>query len=167
MKKYLVGTLLAITAIGFGATASAETKSSLTAEEIEAVLTEAGLGPTMTEDAATGTPVASGSVGELLFWVRALDCGGAPVACENLMFFANFDLGRNVAPSDYRVINSFNDSQLFGRAYILENGNQVGVDYVIDLGGGVTEAHLSNNISRWADVVAAFIAKFSAGAAGS
>ena len=165
MKKFVP---LAAAVITFGlAPASAQTVDSVTADRLESVLESAGLGPTMTEDAASGAPVANASVGEVQFWVRALDCSGAPAACENLVFFANFDLGRSVTATDYRVINHFNDSQVFGRAYIIEKQNQVGVDYVIELGGGVTEQHLTNNISRWADVVAAFVEKFSSGDTGA
>lgn len=143
--------------------AHAQMTSAVTAAEIERILMDAGLSPTMTEDAATRAPVASGQLGEIVFWVRALDCGGAPMACENLMFFANFDLGRQATPKDFRVINGYNDSQLFGRAYVLEAQSQVGIEYVIELGGGVSMDHITQNVSRWADVVATFIAKFQEG----
>ena len=83
------------------------------------------------------------------------------------MFFANFALGRDVTSSDYRIVNGFNDSQVFGRAYVIEATGEVGVDYVIELGGGVTEAHLAQNISRWADVINAFVSKFQDGASTS
>ncbi len=147
--------------------AAAETVDAVTSDQLTAALSAAGLNPTIIEDAATGAPVASGTAGEFGFFVRALSCSGNPPACENLMFFANFELGRNVSPEDFRIINGFNDSQVFGRAYVLESRNQVGVDYVIELGGGVTEEHLAQNISRWADVISAFVAKFQEGAAGS
>ncbi|MBB5517788.1 YbjN domain-containing protein [Amphiplicatus metriothermophilus] len=148
--------------IGAGA-AGAQTTSAVTAEELEAALAEAGLSPAMTRDAATGAPVARGSAGDIIFWVRALDCAGAPPACENLLFFANFDLGRAATAKDYEVINAFNERQVFGRAYIIEGRDQVGVDYVIDLAGGVTAEHLALSIGRWADVIAAFIDNFRAG----
>lgn len=143
--------------------ADAQTTSAVTAAELEAALTEAGLSPAMTQDAASGAPVARGSAGDIIFWVRALDCAGAPPACENLLFFANFDLGRATTPKDYEIINAFNERQVFGRAYIIEGRNQVGVDYVIDLAGGVTAEHLALSIGRWADVIAAFIDNFRAG----
>lgn len=147
--------------------ASAQTVGSVTAEALETVLEEAGLNPNMTEDAVSGAPVAQGTAGEIQFWIRALNCSGTPKACENLVFFANFDLGRDITTTDYKIINNFNDSQVFGRAYILEKKSQIGVDYVIDLGGGVTPAHLTQNISRWADVMAAFVKNFSEGNTGA
>ncbi len=143
--------------------AQAENIGAVTADELEAALSEAGLNPTMLADAATGAPVASGAAGQFSFIVRALDCSGQPPACENLLFFANFDLGRTADAEDFRIVNSFNDSQVFGRAYVLEKKDQVGVDFVIELGGGVSEEHLAQNIGRWADVIAAFVQRFQEG----
>lgn len=161
----ILAAALAVGGLAFAAptAASAQMKSAVTASELAAILTEAGLSPTMTEDAATGAPAAAGKLGEIIFWVRALDCTGAPLACENLMFFANFGLGRSVTPKDYVVINSYNDSKVFGRAYVIEAQSEIGVDYVIELGGGVSKDHITQNISRWADVVSAFIDSFRAG----
>lgn len=147
--------------------AQAQSIGAVTAGELEAALAEAGLGPNMLEDAATGAPVANGKAGEFSFFVRALNCSGAPAACEDLVFFANFDLGRPATAADFRIVNDFNDSAVFGRAYVLETQDQVGVDYVIELGGGVSEAHLAKNIGRWADVISAFVEKFRAGHSGS
>lgn len=160
LKKYFAA-IPAVTAIVSGA--HAQSVNAVTADELEAALSAAGLSPTMIEDAATGTPVANGVAGEFSFFVRALDCSGTPVACETLMFFANFDLGRTASAGDFRVVNKFNDSQVFGRAYVIESQSQVGVDYVIELGGGVSEGHLEQNVSRWADVIGAFVDQFRAG----
>ncbi|MEM9495722.1 MAG: YbjN domain-containing protein [Pseudomonadota bacterium] len=147
--------------------AHAEMIEAVTAEQLEAALDEAGLDPSIILDADTGAPVGQGKAGEFLFFVRALSCSGAPQACENLLFFANFNLGRAATPRDYQIVNQFNESQVFGRAYIIEGKNTVGVDYVIELGGGVSNDHLSENIGRWADVIAAFVTEFKEGHAGS
>ena len=140
--------------------ASAEQVAAVTGDQLQRVLEEAGLSPTMLEDAVTGAPVVNGRAGETSFIVRALSCSGTPSACSDLIFFANFNLGRAAHAGDFRNVNKFNDSQVFGRAYVLESQNQVGVDYVIELGGGVNEAHLTQNVSRWADVIAAFVQSF-------
>ncbi len=145
------------------ATASAQNLTAVTAAQLEEILADAGLNPEMTEEAATRAPVASGRVGDISFWVRALDCSGAPKACENLVFFANFTLGREATPQDFRIVNSFNDSQVFGRAYVIPGRGEVGVDYVIDLGGGVAMDHITGNVARWADVLGAFIDRFQKG----
>jgi hypothetical protein len=158
---------IAAAATFFSQALAADMIEAVTAAQLEAALDAAGLNPTMLEDAATGAPVASGQAGEFKFYVRALSCSGRPPACENLMFFANFELGRPATAEDFRIANDFKDSQVFGRAYVLENQNQVGVDYVIELGGGVSPEHLAQNISRWADVIGVFYDKFKQGAAGS
>ena len=160
--KSLILTFLAI-AVAVVSSAQAQTRSAVTAEELESILADAGLSPSLTEDAQTGAPVATGTAGEFDFYVRALGCSGKPTACENLVFFANFEIGRDVDDSDYRAVNSFNDSQVFGRAYVIPDKREVGVDYVVELSGGVTEEHLSENISRWADVITDFVRKFAEG----
>ncbi len=164
---YSTAVIAAAAAFALVGAASAENIAAVTADELEAALAEAGLSPTMLEDAATGAPVANGTAGQFSFVVRALGCSGKPEACENLVFFANFDLGRTASAEDFRIVNSFNDGQVFGRAYVLEKQDQVGVDYVIELGGGVSKEHLSQNIGRWADVISAFVSKFQEGYEGS
>jgi len=166
MKKVLTA-LGAVAALFWVGGAAAQSLGAVTADQLESVLGAADLNPNMMADSQTGAPVAAGRAGDFGFYVRALSCSGAPASCETLVFFANFKLGRSVTEGDYRIVNSFNDSQVFGRAYVLEGTDEVGVDYVIELGGGVSEAHLSQNISRWADVISAFVAKFQGGATGA
>ncbi len=153
--------------VSTGVPASAQTTDTITVDELELALTQAGLEPKMSEDAVTRAPVVFAKLGEISFNIRARDCDGPPVACGTLVFFVNFDLDRQLVHSDYRVINSFNEKQVFGRAYIVENTNQVGVDYVIELEGGVTKDHVARNVSRWSDVVAAFLDRLGAGQANS
>lgn len=143
--------------------AAAQTKSAVTAAELEQILSGAGLAVKVIEDASTRAPVAHVQAGGVQYWVRALDCSGAPKACSTLVFFANFELGRTAVANDYEVINRFNDSQVFGRAYLIPGRNQVGVDYVIELDGGVSMDNITRNIGRWADVINAFIGHFSEG----
>lgn len=163
---FTIGLMVAAVLSG-AAPAAAQTKSALTAAEIGAVLQAAGLQADVVEDAKTGAPVAAVQAGAIRFWVRALDCSGTPKACSTLMFFANFDLGREATASDYETVNGFNDRQVFGRAYLLPARSEVGVDYVIELEGGVAAAHIAKNIARWVDVIDAFISHFSASAASS
>ena len=150
-----------------GSNAHAQLIDRVTGDQLEAALSSANLNPKIISDSATGAPVAKGKAGQFEFYVRAMSCTGSPSACENLMFFANFQLGRGVTAQDYQIVNQFNESQVFGRAYVIGAKNEVGIDYVVELGGGVSEAHLSENIGRWADVISAFVEKFSAGAASS
>ncbi len=145
--------------------AQAQNKSGLTGAEIEEALEEAGLSPTMAEDAATGAPVARAQAGPIQFWVRGLDCAGGE--CSTLVFFANWELGRPVTGDDYKRINRYNDRQVFGRAYVIEAQNAIGVDHVIEMDGGVSMDNVASNISRWADVISAFLSNFRDNSAGS
>ncbi len=167
MNKLVIAAALLLAPALLAGPAVAQTKSALTGEELGAALTGAGLSAQVIEDAKTGAPVATAQAGAIEFWVRGLDCKGAPKACSTLMFFANFELGRAATAADYKAVNAFNDRQVFGRAYLLPAKNLVGVDYVMELQGGVAPDHISANIARWADVIDAFIAHFSSEGAGS
>ncbi|MEL6111556.1 MAG: YbjN domain-containing protein [Pseudomonadota bacterium] len=152
------------------ASAAAQTIDAVTAETLETILEEAGLSPEMKTDATTNSPVAIGQVGEFSFTVRTLDCSGRPQRCTTLMFFANFELGRRITGGDFVAINNFNESQVFGRAYVLRSSGEkgeVGVDYVIELDGGVSRDHLAGNIERWGDIVSAFITSITTSPAGA
>ena len=152
--------------------AAAQVKTALTGEEIEAVLTEAGFSAQAMFDSKTRTPVfkvATEDGGE--FWVRTLDCAGATPACSTLVFFRNYTLQEGAATQmHYEIVNDFNEAKLSGRAYVLKgagpNGaDQVGVDYVIELDGGVSKDHLARRIAHWGEVVRAFVQSFREGRA--
>ncbi|MCI5048269.1 MAG: YbjN domain-containing protein [Aquisalinus sp.] len=140
---------------------AAEITDSMSGAEIEKLLTDAGFGGRIITDRDTGAPVAMGTSGDLNFIVRAMDCGGEPIACRRLLFFANFDLNRPVNPGDFRVVNNFNEAHFDGRAYLIEGKNQIGVDYYIDLTGGVTSEHVSSRLSRWRGVMDSFLKQVS------
>ena len=164
MKVLVKSVIAAGCALAFSlGAASAEMKSAVTADELTSILGEAGLPVAVIEDVDTKTPVASVQAGAVQYWIRALDCAGSPKACSTLVFFANFDLGRDATQKDFEIINHYNESQVFGRAYVIPGRNQVGVDYVIELEGGVSSDNIAGNISRWARVIDAFIASFRQG----
>lgn len=151
-------------------TARAQTLSALTAEELEQVLSDAGLSPEMKTNSANNAPVALGTVGEHNFTVRSMNCSGNPKACSEFMFFANFQLNRPITVGDFVAINNYNETQVFGRAYVLRSSGrsgEVGIDYVIELDGGVSLDHVTQNVERWGDVVTAFIESMTASPAGS
>lgn len=166
VKGIVMNWVIAALASSFFASAApalAQSRAALTPDEIEGVLGAAGFPVQMIADAKSGDPVAHVQMENVQYWVRALDCAGAPKACSTLVFFANFELGRDIAGRDYEIVNRFNDSQVFGRAYVIPGRKEVGVDYVVELDGGVSMENVSRNIARWADVIAAFIAHFSEG----
>ncbi|MEO1013966.1 MAG: YbjN domain-containing protein [Pseudomonadota bacterium] len=156
---------VAIAIVAGGAPARAEVTDAMTGDEIIAALEAAGLAASLLEDVDSGAPVARVIAGDILYFVRAMDCAGG--ACSTLLFFANFNLGRDATTDDFGAVNAFNERQVFGRAYVVDGKNEVGVDYVIDLDGGVTRAHVADSIGKWADVVASFRNHFRASRTGS
>lgn len=131
-------------------------QDSVSANELQAMLAEAGLSPTMLTDKATGAPVATGQTEGMIFVVRALDCSGRPTRCGQLLMFANFDLGRDASDDDFRVVNDFNETNMNGRAYVIEGKSQIGVDFIIDMTGGVTDDHIGARMGRWPNVIRDF-----------
>lgn len=164
MRGLLLGLSAAISVVGAtlpGSLEAADLKSGVTAAELRRLLETAGLQAEIIDDATRGVGAVA-SDGDVNFTVRALNCQGAPRSCSTLMFFADFDLGRRPAAKDFDAVNTFNDGAVFGRAYVRPAANAIGVDYVVELDGGVTEEHLSKNVSRWRKVVADFLARLRA-----
>lgn len=145
-------------------------KSAVSANDMSAALAAAQFSPTVISDLKSGDPVLRGVADGVTFFVRALDCAGEPRACGQWVFFANFQLSRKADDKDLAIVNAYNENRLVGRAYVLEGtgpggGDEVGVDYVVELEGGVTSEHLSANVGLWTDVIKTFVADFRAGRA--
>lgn len=169
-KRYwqaMAATMVATAQLFWCASASAQMADRLTSDDILAVLEQAGFEVTMSTDKNNGTPVARASAGDLVFVVRAMDCDGTPLACSQLILFANFDLNRDTTDSDFKIVNDFNDSSLDGRAYVLDRTNQIGIDFVVDLSGGVSPDHIADRLSRWEGIVSRFISDFRSARTGS
>ena len=105
----------------------------------------------------TGRPIAFAEYNSIKFVVRTFECRGEQPVCQQLMFLANFNLGREVTEADYRAINRYNDSNVFGRGYVLESDNAIGVDMVLNVSGGVTIANLASNVRMWVSVLGEFM----------
>lgn len=160
----------AASSILLATSAAAQSIDSVNADELQSILENAGLNPELSIDSSSGAPVAVAELGDYKFFVRAMNCSGTPKSCSELMFFANFPLGRALSVQDLVAVNNYNESQVFGRAYVLRSSGQngeVGVDYVIELAGGVSKDHIEENVARWADVVAAFIQTMTGSQTGS
>lgn len=168
-----VGKCAAIAVAGLGVLGSVAVadeptiRDAMTGAELEAMLRGAGLSPTMLTDRDTGNPVATGQTAGMVFVVRAMECSGRPARCEKLVMFANFDLGREVDDQDYRIVNGFNEQNLYGRAYVLQDKSQIGVDYIIDMTGGVTGAHIGARLGKWPDVIEGFARQMRSAQTGS
>ncbi|WP_158548643.1 YbjN domain-containing protein [Parvularcula marina] len=154
-------------------------RDAITAKQLEDVLSNAGLNPTMLRDKTTGAPVATGKFydnanrsildqpKETVFAVRGMDCSGIPVSCGQLVLYATFNLDREVTEQDFRVVNEWNDTSMFGRAFVLEEKQKIGVDFRLDMIGGVTGDHVNGRIGRWPEVLKEFREKLEAAQDGS
>lgn len=163
-RAALVGTVAVAAMAG---SATAQTRSSFTVTELKSVLSQAGLSPKIVKDQtlkdkARAPRAIQGTVksdkGTFTFFVRGKGCKGAPPACEIYIFFANWNLDRDATPADLRIANKFNDTKHYGRAYVLQAKRQVGVDYVVELRGGVTRDYMIARAKRWPAVISAYVA---------
>ena len=98
-------------------------------------------------------------------WLIFKDClESAPPRCSTLLFFANFDLGRRILPSDPEIMNKYNDTKVIGRAYFLkkpeQESDQIGIDFRISLAGGVTREHLTLESRKWESAIDTFVENF-------
>lgn len=139
----------------FLSVAEAQTKTALTAGELENVLKSPGFDPEMGTFESSGEPYASIKAKGYYFLVRAKECEVA--SCRLLLFFANFDLDRDPGFKDYIAVNSYNDRELYGRRYVFAKEQKVGIDFVLDLKGGVSIDYVRLNAERFPGMIAAFV----------
>lgn len=104
-------------------------------------------------------------VNDITGFITLKDCTeGTPERCKTLIFYANFDLGREILAKDSEVVNTYNDTKILGRAYFLEfsepDSDQVGVDFRISLKGGVTREHLVQESLNWGTILNNFVEFF-------
>jgi hypothetical protein len=104
--------------------------TSLTAEEMEAILKEAGYRyERVKEGAEVFFSLRIGGLRALLFLT---DCNGG--RCGSLQLFAGFKMGK---PPTLERINAWNREKRFSRAYLDKDGDPV-LESELDLEGGVT-----------------------------
>lgn len=133
---------------------NAETREAIGAEILSDLLKKAGYSFEMEVDKESGEPRTTISSGGYVFNVRAKNCRSN--GCELLLFFANFNMGRELDLHDFRIVNNYNDSEIFGRAYIFEEQQMIGIDLVIDLRGGVEDDYIRINAQRFPALIQSF-----------
>ena len=122
LRNFVFIALFAAVTVG---NAAAQTTGAMTGSQLKQALSQAGFSADIVKDKKSdklvlkGTTKLSGGQ-KINFILRTRDCKGKPLACETLMFFANFDLGREIKPADFKTLNKFNDTSVFGRSYALE-----------------------------------------------
>jgi len=135
-----------------------EVMENISLADLDSVLTDAGFNPEMSVDDNGRHLAASMKAQGYNFDVRGRDCVDGH--CAILVFFANFDLERPIEFADFKTINKYNDDFYRGRAYVLEKEQQIGIDMVVDLRGGVERDHILVNASRYLEIIQDFVKLF-------
>ena len=98
------------------------------------------------------------------FIMRLIECQSEKAeACTTLAIFANFveDEGKTITDADKSKINQYNENEVFGRAYYSADGTALGVDMVISIEGGTTEAFVKAQLINWTEALGTFLQQLS------
>ncbi|NOX39669.1 MAG: YbjN domain-containing protein [Alphaproteobacteria bacterium] len=144
--------------VGFTDGAVAQVTRGVSATSLEEILKSAGYTPKMTKSEQLGGAYASMEGGGYLFHAEAAEC--AAENCSILFLFANFNLDRDITLKDYQTINSYNDTEFLGRAYINVKERQVGIDLVFDLRGGVDREYIRLKALQFPELIQTFVDRF-------
>jgi hypothetical protein len=132
--------------------------TSVTITSLEEILKSAGYTPKMSASKQLDGAYASMEGGGYLFHAETAKCEAEN--CSILFLFVSFDLDRDITLKDYQTINSYNDTQFLGRAYINVNERQVGVDLVFDLRGGIDPDYIRRKALEFPVLIQAFVDRF-------
>ena len=94
------------------------------------------------------------------FIMRLIDCQSEKAeACTTLAIFANFveDDGKTITDGDKTKINQYNENEVFGRAYYSADGTALGVDMVVSIEGGTTDAFVKAQLVNWTEALGTFL----------
>ena len=99
-----------------------------------------------------GDPMIRSSVGGTQFAVVFYGCSEQHDGCQILLFKAGYELNEKVGMD---VINNWNATRLFGRAY-LDEVNDPWIELVLNVHGGVTRQQFENTFEWWETSVGEF-----------
>ena len=99
-----------------------------------------------------GDPMIRSSVGGTQFAVVFYGCSEKHDQCQILLFKAGYELQDKVGMD---VINDWNATRLFGRAY-LDDVNDPWIEMVLNVQGGVTRKQFENSFEWWESSVGEF-----------
>lgn len=136
--------VLAFTGIATG-------QEAITGANVDAVLAAATeYGTAVLSAQPNGDPLINGKIGEVGYQILFRNCTDN-ADCEDINFFLGFV---DVKPT-LEVINEWNASKRFSRAY-LDQDKDACVEMDIDLVEGVSPAYLNSQIAIWTMVVEQF-----------
>ncbi|MCP5431998.1 MAG: YbjN domain-containing protein [Alphaproteobacteria bacterium] len=149
-----------------GAAAAEDTSSvykDISAAELQRLLTIAGVESVAGSD-KNGNPIIYAQAGDTQFVVRTFECargtsgsGENALRCQRMQYQARFELPTPPSRAD---MNAFNQTWVFGKAYVTDNG-LAAIEYPVNLTMGVTEANLVHNFVLWVSILEEFIAHLS------
>ena len=99
-----------------------------------------------------GDPLIRSSVGGTQFALVFYGCSEQHDECQILLFKAGYELNDRVGMD---VINQWNATRLFGRAY-LDDVSDPGLELVLNMQGGVTRAQFEKTFEWWETSVGEF-----------
>jgi hypothetical protein len=99
-----------------------------------------------------GDPMIRSSVGGTQFAVVFYGCSEKHDNCEILLFKAGYELNDNIGMD---VINQWNATRLFGRAY-LDEVNDPWLELTLNVNGGVTRTQFEKTFEWWESSVGEF-----------
>ena len=99
-----------------------------------------------------GDPMIRSSVGGTQFAVVFYGCSDSHDQCQILLFKAGYELNDKVGID---IINQWNATRLFGRAY-LDEVNDPWIELVLNVHGGVTRKQFENTFEWWESSVGEF-----------
>lgn len=130
---------------------AAEGQEVVTGANVESIVSAAAdYGAASLAEQPNGDPLINGKIGDVSYQILFRNCT-ENTDCEDLNFFLGF---LEVKPT-LEVINEWNATKRFSRAYLDEDKDAC-VEMDIDLVEGVSPAYLRSQITIWAMVVDQF-----------
>lgn len=120
--------------------------------ELMQVLRAEGIESRPLDGGWVGDPVLEGRYGSYSFVVSTHRCRGEPRRCSIIDFSAGFQPSR---PIDLERLDAFNESWVFGKAYLADTGTAY-VDFPVNLSDGVSPGNLVDNIRKWKEILPLF-----------
>ncbi len=173
MGRFLIGAALAAALTGASAAQTPEAApeapaadagamvTRITGDELAAILTDIGWSATV--QIIDDKPMISSSFTdsetgiEYAFNVGLYRCDDAK-ACYDIMFMRSTEASR---PVTLMMVNKYNASQMFGVAYLNDDGT-LGVSMTQTIQGGVTRQNVKEMADWWKTVITGFDAKVTA-----
>jgi len=102
-----------------------------------------GFGAAALQQSSGGQPLLNGTIDGTNYGILMYGCDG-PRACESIQFFATFTTNNRALEH----LNSWNEDQRFGAAYVNDSG-RVFLHWSANLDYGVTQASLTGSFDIW------------------